>query len=201
MYLLVPTFHADTGIQENTAIFGDGSSFSLDVGWEQRDDLYRTHPFRVYSLPKQISTDHGVRIQILGYLDIPQYFRKRVEQSWDGTSSDVIQDLAEQNSLISEIAETNDQQVWLPDGRCSADYARFVANHGWADSESCMEVAITQIPDTVSQEETNNIPWMLRYLNLTEKIQQDSVDAVFFNTAQGAEEFPAPAYTLSLIHI
>ena len=189
------TIHDGFGIQESQAIFGDGSQFSIAIGWEQEDEPYRTHPFRVYSLPKQIDTDQGLRIQILGYLDIPQYFRKRVEQTWDQTSSQLISRIAEQNSLTYEVDGTDDQQIWLPDGRNFADYARFVTNHGWANVESCMELAITQIPDTISQHDTNEIPWMLRYLDLTKKIQGDP-SAIFFNTAQNQSTFEFPSFTI-----
>ena len=193
------TLHDTFAVQEELRVFGDGSPFSIEIGWEQAEEPYRSHPFRVFTLPKQISTEFGSRIQIQGYLDIPLYFRKRVEEVWNGPSSQVLTEIAEQSSIIHEITGTDDAQVWLPDGRSYADYARFVANHGWANSESCMDLAITQIPDTLSQRETNDIPWMLRYLDLTRQIEGPA-SAIFFNDP-GGEIGDLPAFSIVDIDI
>ena len=163
------TFHDNLGLQESSANFVDGSPFSIDVGWDQEDEPYRSHPFRLFTIPGQVSTTEGVKISLLGYLDIPRYFRRRYDKAFSGSSYQLIEDIAMSNDLPINLRdnpiETNDAMNWLPDGRNQADYARYVTNHGWIDDESCMELAITQIPDTESQEDTQGIPWMVRYLN------------------------------------
>lgn len=182
----------DKRLQENIGLFGDGSKFSVDmhIGGIISDEVLRSHPFRVYSLPEQYITNAGLKIKILGYLDIPKYFRKRYDTVIEGNSFEVIQELAKDNNMGVEATETDDRQYWLPDGRSQADYARYVTNHGWAGDTSCMELAVTQIPTTVSQQDTQGLPWMIRYLDITEKMK-GPVDGVFINSPSGNINVPS----------
>lgn len=194
-------FHDTVGLQQSVGNFVDGTPFSIDIGWNQNDEPYRSHPFRLYTIPEQLSDAAGTMLKLQGYLDIPKYFRKRY-QGFTGTSWEVMKNMADDNKLIIDPPEnnTNDIMSWLPDGRSQSSYAKYVTNHAWAGDTSCMELAITQIPDELSQRDTNNIPWMVRYFDIVAKIRGD-LDYVLTNAQIQQPTNPPTVFHISDLNI
>ena len=177
-------FYDTLGIQEAQAVFGDAAPFSIALGPASDRDAIRYHPFRVFNIPEQRDTQKGSRIKIVGYLDIPKYFRKRINQPYLGFTSEVITLLAEDAGITIEATQTSDRQIWLPDGRVNADFARYLCNRGWVNNISCMELAITQTPYDTLPQNTFNIPWTIRYVDITSEMKK-LPKTNFFNRSEG----------------
>lgn len=121
----------------------DGSPVELMVG-DGNGKNFKGN-FKIIGGPQQLKhAPGGVVLAFNGVFDAVPWMRKVTTDWKEGLSGDMIKFLAGQAGLRTEIDPTNDKQVWLPNRRPLVEYARKVADHGWASNSSCMLMCINE---------------------------------------------------------
>lgn len=131
-----------TGVFSNITAAGDGVKIEATIG----DGEARGETSGVFSIqgPPQISHGSGYNvIKLNAVLDYVPYQRSIASGLLEGTSSQVIAQLASKVGLKFSGDDTADSMVWLPTNKTIASFIRHVSNHGWADAGSLMMAAIT----------------------------------------------------------
>lgn len=104
---------------------------SQDYAFEFRLTFFKEKPLMAGSL-----------FTLEGVLDVPKYLHNSSRNPITGTSSDVLRQVAQTAGLEFEGVGTNDSQVWLPMNRRLFQFARYVANAGFATENSAMLLAV-----------------------------------------------------------
>ena len=100
--------------------------------------------FRVFSIRKDMSQNtEGYCIS--GIWDAPRYVYEAYPGGLNGTSKDVIQQIANDCGLKFKGDNTLDIMTWLSGNRPYAGFARYIANHGWAGNSSLMVLGCTTL--------------------------------------------------------
>lgn len=103
-----------------------------------------TGSFRLIGGNQAWLSPHGMNAHYSGVLDNPSWMRQVTDRHIQGTSADAISQLAGLAGLQPRVDATADRMTWLPNRRPLAQYARFVAERGWAGATSCMLLAVTE---------------------------------------------------------
>lgn len=124
-----------------TGSLGDGSLIRLVYGTTADTSSLATVDFRLVrqSKPAGPGTD---TIIIEAILDAPRYMAATLREPITGTSSKVLEQLAQTSGLTFEGVGTSDSQVWYPGNRKINAMVRYVAERGFATENSCMLVAV-----------------------------------------------------------
>lgn len=104
--------------------------------------------FRLFSY-KPFQENDVQRYQITGYLDIPRYWFGMAQSSIRGTSADALAQIAQICGLDFNGISTNDSQLWVPSLRKYSDFARYIANRGYATTSSCLVLAVNLLKTMV----------------------------------------------------
>lgn len=100
-----------------------------------------TFEFRLSSFNEKAHTNGSI-FTLEGYLDVPKFINTSSRTPLKATSSEVLKQLAELVGLTFEGVGTNDSQVWYPMNRRLFEYARYIANAGFATDNSAMLLAV-----------------------------------------------------------
>jgi hypothetical protein len=76
--------------------------------------------------------------------------------------------------------------TWLPDGKTNGMFLKKIADHGWVTENSCMSLCVTQDYNP----KTNNLPFKVRYFDLTQQITKPPKALFFFNTTPAPGSIP-----------
>ena len=99
--------------------------------------------YRVFGM-KVIPLDNGDRVEIVAYLDAPDFFKNCEFQSVTGSSSQVAIELAKRSSLDYEVDDAIDRQTWIRSGITGYQWLSQVANHAWNNNYSAYVHCITR---------------------------------------------------------
>lgn len=102
----------------------------------------QTLNFRKYD-HKKTNMGNGFAYEVDGYLDFPKYWTGTSVAGLRGTSNDVLSQIATTCGLQFDGASTSDSQLWLPRNKTYAEFARSIADRGYATAASYMEMAVT----------------------------------------------------------
>lgn len=102
------------------------------------------------------------QVEFSAVLDNIKWLRSIVSGAVNGTSGDAISRVAGLAGLSTEITQTADKMVWLPNNKPLAAYARHVMERGWASATSCMMLGIQD-------------SGLLRYVDLDRIISQSPI--------------------------
>lgn len=95
--------------------------------------------------PKDLITNGaGATYGLSGVMDNTDWLRKIYDKPTNGTSADVLKQMAEMVGLQFEGDGTSDGMVWLPNLMPFSQYSRFVTQRGYASASSIMMQAITE---------------------------------------------------------
>lgn len=150
----IPSFQLDIydirgTLDTNTLV--DGTLVTIHVG--RSASHFDTYEFRLYKLVKNPSPSTP-SYTLLGYLNFPKWFMQTLTAPINGTSSDVLKQLAEMSGLKHELDMTSDSMTWLPTNKTICAFARYVGWRGYIDERSSMSLGLT-------------LDGCLRYKNLT----------------------------------
>lgn len=142
----VPTFHLSlndpTGFFEKEGLIGDGIPLEVVVGPAPDAPIMHTFQFRLNNPTKKHSTPNTV-YDIDGYLDVPAYWHASAKDPIEGTSSDVLQSIADSCGLtLDDGVQSDDFQVWWPGNRRYFQWAWDVCQHSYAADNACLQMGL-----------------------------------------------------------
>jgi len=134
-------FKDDTAADVASMGLGDSSKLQLTLGDGTSDEMSATFTLiGDLRIEGDYSAEH---VDVSGVLDHLPWMRKIVSGHTEGTSSDAIAKVAGEAGLQFESHQTSDKQIWLPNNRPLASFARHVMERGWASASSCMMLAVS----------------------------------------------------------
>lgn len=146
----------------------DGSKISITLGRTEDAKTSARH-FRVMSNQTgETSSGHILGVKCL--YDCPSFSQGAYVESYKGSSSNVLQQVASKAGLKFEGTSTSDDQVWINMGETRIGFTDLIAMHGYASASSCMARTVT----------SNGV---LRYKNLFEEL--DKKEKVTFYQNRG----------------
>ena len=75
------------------------------------------------------------------YFDAPKYWNSSALEVFEGSSSEALQHIATQCDIQkTSLTQTADTQLWIPGNLRYHEWARFIANRGFASESSCMKL-------------------------------------------------------------
>lgn len=129
----------------------DGNEILITVGKTPNDLKTITRQYRLFSV-MQMAGQAGPRLQVLGIYDAPKYTTESARDSYEGTSSAVLKQLAEKCKLDYDGPEdfngrgTVDNQVWLSVSKNRGAFVQQnVAPYAYVDEFSAMYAALTSL--------------------------------------------------------
>lgn len=119
----------------------EATKVKITVGKTQANAVPRE--FRLFGF-KQVAQREGPKLVANFILDCPKFATSSVTESYEGKSSDVIQELAGKCGLTAkDPTKTNDKQVWLNFGSTRASFLDDMTMHSFKDESACMIQALT----------------------------------------------------------
>lgn len=137
---------------------GDGAQISLKMNAQQGDEG-QTKAFRRFNINEAVPTTRGYVVQMSGYIDNPQLFRKNHDEVVNGTSADVISKIAKKAGLHIDTDSANDKMKWLPDGTSMLQYMRKTMDHS-KSANGALQLAITHM----------NGQWAVRFKDVIQQL-------------------------------
>ena len=116
----------------------------IDVSVTPVDKESRVYSFRLNSF-KENRQSETITYDIDGYLNYPRYWSQSSTTQMEGSSSAVLQHIAETCGWASkdvDVESTADTQLWIPRNRRYHEWARYVAERGYSTETSCMTLAV-----------------------------------------------------------
>ena len=112
----------------------DGARIEIEYG---RGGNVRKDPFRIYKVERDISNSTAF-YTISAWYDSVKWFVDGTTKSYKGSSSSVVQQLAQECGLDAQVDPTSDSQTWLGGGAKRYVFARKIAQRGRASDKSLM---------------------------------------------------------------
>jgi hypothetical protein len=128
-----------SGSFEHDMTLADGTPITIKIG--RTTNSFRTYQFRVFKFVKE--PGNVPNYMIYGYWNSPRWWMQTVSKGMNGTSAQVIQQIAEACSLKSSVDNTDDKQVWMPNNSRYCSFADQIANNGYLDDQSMMVLGMT----------------------------------------------------------
>lgn len=161
----------------------DGNSLVVTVGRSPEDLKTVTRQYRLFSV-KNIDGQQGPRVTLIGLLDAPAYNLTKVSESYEGTTAQVMEQIAKKCQLDFDGPQAingrqvKDSQVWL---NVSKNRGAFVqqglARFGYMDEHSAMHAALTSLG-------------VLKYRNLMDLVNTpvEKIKYVFVNNIETGDQ-------------
>lgn len=129
----------------------DGNQIIVTVGKTPNDLKTVTRQYRLFSV-MQMAGQSGPRLQVLGIYDAPKYTTESARDSYEGTSSAVMKQVAEKCKLDYDGPEdfngrgTVDNQIWLSVSKNRGAFVQQnIAPYAYVDEHSAMYAALTSL--------------------------------------------------------
>jgi len=161
----------------------DGNEVLVTVGRTPDDLNTVVRQYRVFHI-KQVASGFGPQMRVNCIYDAPKFISEAANEHYVGTSSQVLQQIADKCQLYYCGPEKyngktlNDAQSWWNINRSRASFAQQnVARHGYMDPHSAMCAAVTSLGE-------------LRYRNLMDVIETpvDQINFLFIHSFPLSEE-------------
>lgn len=161
----------------------DGNEILVTVGRSPDDLSTVSRQYRLYGLKQDVAS-FGPEVHVHCVYDAPDFLQKNSNEHYCGTSSKVLQDIADKCKLYYCGPEKfngrsmNDSQSWWNINRTRASFAQQnVARHGYMDRHSAMCAAVTSLGE-------------LRYRNLMDVMESplDKIEFLFVHSSPQSEE-------------
>ena len=167
----------------------DGAPITVTVSIEQKKTIF---PFRLFS-HKAIPNSGVTSYTIHAYLDVPRYWTESIDAPVSGSASNILELLCDQSGMTYDGPSTNDQQIWIPQNKRRAEFAKELVKHAYIDDRSCcqMGVLINKTMRMVNTSLFSSIPVKQAFSNVESQSQQVITDfnllnrSGFFNAVTG----------------
>lgn len=129
----------------------DANEILVSVGKSPEDLKTVSRQYRVFNV-KRIPGQSGSAVRVLGIYDAPKFTTEAASESYAGTSTSVLKQVAGKCKLDYDGPEqfngrtTNDNQIWLCTAKTRASFVQHVvSNHSYMDDNSAMYAAVTSL--------------------------------------------------------
>lgn len=143
--LFLPTVQLD--LMDNQNFFTnqvpieDGIRIEILIG-DNSGDNPKSLKFRIWKWKN--ANQAGVPLfSIVGYLDAPMYMHQSSNTGMRGTSTAVLEKIANTSGLKFSGSGSNDMQVWLPGNQRYCTFAEQIAKRGYLNDQSFFQLATT----------------------------------------------------------
>jgi len=145
-YDILPALRLD--MNDNKGIFSknaltDGTVISIAIGTDQESAMRNLMEFVYISSPNNEVQKSKERYLIYAPMNYPMMISSQQPFGYYGTSSQVLRELGKKVGLSYDGIETSDEMVWLNGTKNYGEFMRYVTNHGYNNSRSCMMSAIS----------------------------------------------------------
>jgi len=121
---------------------GDGVKIEITLGDGREGST--SGVFNIQGPPQVMAGNGTTHVKSNAVLDTIEYNRKIAQGLYEGSSSEVISKLAQENGLTPIVAtQTNDSQVWLPNNNSIRNFVWNIANHAYAGDQSAMVFGVS----------------------------------------------------------
>lgn len=122
--------------------FGLQDGTPITISLSRQGTIIHTLTFRLFSY--KVEQQNYVQIYtITGYLDIPKYWFGMAQASIRCTSTDALKQIANDCGLSFVGVPTSNSQLWMPNLNKYCDFAKYIADRGYASVSSCLVLGIT----------------------------------------------------------
>jgi len=123
----------------------DGSSIEAEFNDDKRPAFQGSAVFRAFGTPHRQPSGQMMLYNMVGLLDALPYIRGNPPNSLDGTSVQVMQNVAKAMNFnyVGNVA-TNDQMMWRPGRKTWGTFTRHTAMHGWISDKSALATAVDE---------------------------------------------------------
>lgn len=166
-------------------VLTDANAIVVTIGKTPEDLKTVSRQYRSYKV-KQLAGQSGPMLHVLALYDAPKYLLEAARESYEGTTDQVLQQIAEKCKLEFNGPKDfngralDDRQVWLNVAKSRAAFAQHeLAKHAYMDEFSAMYASLTSLGQ-------------LRYRNLMDVIATPIEDVKFviaLNIMPGDQEF------------
>lgn len=166
-------------------VLTDANALVVTIGKSPEDLKTVQRQYRSYKV-KQLAGQSGPCLHILALYDAPKYILEAARESYEGTTDQVLQQIAEKCKLEFDGPQNfngrklDDSQVWLNVARSRAQFAQHeLAKHAYMDEYSAMYACLTSLG-------------VLKYRNLMDVIATPVEDVKYvlaMNIMPGDQEF------------
>jgi len=115
-----------------------------------------TYNFRKFHHRKTFN-GNGFIYEMDGYLDFAKYWTGTSVGGLQGTSNEVLSQIASTCGLTFDGTTTNDAQLWLPRNRTYGEFANQIKRRGYISTQSYMELAVNA-DGSMRYKDVNNLP-------------------------------------------
>lgn len=120
----------------------------ISVSLSKDGQIFQNLKFRLYSY-KSYRENYVMLYKISAYLDVPKYWLGLAQGVVRGTSAEALAKIASDCDLIYTGISTNDSQLWTS-GCCKYyEWAKYIADRGYASTSSCMILGITLLKNMI----------------------------------------------------
>ena len=144
-YDILPALRLDLNDNKNILSNGtlvDGSIISIAVGPDQNSAHNNIMEFRYVASPEELKEKSKDRYLIYATYNYPKFAHCVEPFGMYGSSSQVLKTLAEANNLTYKGVDTVDEMTWLNGTMTYGQFMKYIANHGYSNTESCMLACI-----------------------------------------------------------
>ena len=157
-YDLLPALRLD--INDNKGLFAkgtlvDGSIISIALGTNQNNALDNIMEFVYSASPEELKEKSKDRYLIYATYNFPKFAHCVEPFGLKGTSDEVLKVIAEKNNLNYKGTSTSDEMVWLNGTMSYGEFSKFIASHGYINSDSCM-ISCVDLNRTLLYKDINN---------------------------------------------
>jgi hypothetical protein len=128
----------------------------LQITIKAYDSTTQAYNFRLFHKKKDFN-GAAFTYEIDGYWAAPVYWAGTSEAGIQGTSGEVLQQIANASGLKYSGVTTNDSQLWMQRNRVYGDFAKIVSQHGYI-SDNSYTVAGVDLTGTLLYVDANNLP-------------------------------------------
>lgn len=151
----------------------DGTKITIKLS-KSREKL-KIKDFRVFSFEKQTAAD-GPKMIVTCLFDAPEWVAGVYTESFEGSSSSAIQQMASRAGLKYDGPKgTDDSMIWLNVNRTRTSFSEDIAMRGYSNPQSCMSRLLTS-------------EGVVRYKDLFEEIQKAPMYTYLKDTDESAAQ-------------
>lgn len=143
-------FNDFQGTLTNTLALTEANEIIITVGKSPQDVKTVSRQYRLFGM-KQLPSAFGPQLKIVATYDAPAFITANVRESYEGSTSKVLKEVAGKCALTYSGPEEfngkklNDRQVWLNVCKNRSSFVFDIVRHGFIDAQSAVSATLTSL--------------------------------------------------------